>query len=84
MALLLHTPKETTKEQQVLDLAGKAKILRVYELSEKGNHPEHLRRFINEACWCEWADARNSVIQEKVSRRHLIPVIPISLCATFL
>ena len=44
MAILLHMPKETTKEQQVLDLARKAKILRVHELSEKGNHPEHLRR----------------------------------------
>jgi hypothetical protein len=35
MALLLHMPKETTKEQQVLDLAGKAKILLVHELSER-------------------------------------------------
>lgn len=33
-----------SKQQQVLDLARKAKILRVHELSEKGNHPEHLRR----------------------------------------
>ena len=83
MAILLHMPKETTKEQQVLDLARKAKILRVHELSEKGNTRNIYDAFINEACWCEWADARNPVIQEKVSRRHLIPVIPISLCATF-
>ena len=44
MAILLHMPKETTKEEQVLDLAPKAKILRVQDLSEKGIHPEHLRR----------------------------------------
>jgi hypothetical protein len=37
-------PKETSKEAQVLDLARKAKILRVQDLSEKGIHPEHLRR----------------------------------------
>jgi predicted transcriptional regulator of viral defense system len=37
-------PKETTKEEQVLDLARNAKILRVHELSAKGIHPEHLRR----------------------------------------
>ena len=37
-------PKEITKEEQVLDLARKVKILRVHELSEKGIHPEHLRR----------------------------------------
>ncbi len=36
--------KEPTKEKQVLDLARKAKILRVQDLSEKGIHPEHLRR----------------------------------------
>src|SRR5436189_3111911 len=36
--------KELTKEKQVLDLARKAKILRVQDLSEKGIHPEHLRR----------------------------------------
>ena len=36
--------KETTKEEQVLDLARKVKILRVQDLSEKGIHPEHLRR----------------------------------------
>ena len=35
MAILLHKPKETTKEEQVLDLARKAKIQRVHELSEK-------------------------------------------------
>ena len=43
MTILLHMPKEITKEEQVLDLARKAKILRVQELSEKGIHPEHLR-----------------------------------------
>jgi predicted transcriptional regulator of viral defense system len=37
-------PKQTTKQEQVLDLARKAKILRVQDLSEKGIHPEHLRR----------------------------------------
>ena len=36
--------KQPTKEKQVLDLARKAKILRVQDLSEKGIHPEHLRR----------------------------------------
>jgi predicted transcriptional regulator of viral defense system len=36
--------KELTKEKQVLDLARKAKILRVQDLAEKGIHPEHLRR----------------------------------------
>lgn len=35
---------ESTKEEQVLELARKAKILRVHELIEKGIHPEHLRR----------------------------------------
>src|ERR1051326_5499689 len=44
MAILLHMPNGTTKEEQVLNLAGKAKILRVQDLSEKGIHPEHLRR----------------------------------------
>lgn len=37
-------PKEITKEEHVLDLARKVKILRVHELSEQGIHPEHLRR----------------------------------------
>jgi len=37
-------PKQTTKQEQVLHLARKAKILRVQDLSEKGIHPEHLRR----------------------------------------
>src|SRR5678815_3586027 len=36
--------KELTKEKQVLDLARKAKILRIQDLTEKGIHPEHLRR----------------------------------------
>ena len=36
--------KELTKEKQVLDLARKAKILRVQDLAENGIHPEHLRR----------------------------------------
>jgi len=36
--------KELTKEKQVLDLARNAKILRVQDLTEKGIHPEHLRR----------------------------------------
>jgi predicted transcriptional regulator of viral defense system len=36
--------KVTTKEEQVLDLARKAKILRVQDLIEKKVHPEHLRR----------------------------------------
>src|SRR5215216_6101711 len=36
--------KELTKEKQVLDLARKAKILRLQDLAEKGIHPEHLRR----------------------------------------
>ena len=36
--------KELTKEKQVFDLARKAKILRVQDLTEKGIHPEHLRR----------------------------------------
>src|SRR5215204_3774499 len=36
--------KELTKEKQVLDLARKAKILRIQDLAEKGIHPEHLRR----------------------------------------
>ena len=44
MAILLHMPDGTTKEEEVLDLARKAKILRVQDLSEKGIHPEHLRR----------------------------------------
>lgn len=44
MATLLHMPKETTKQEQGLNLARKSKILRVYELSEKVIHPEHLRR----------------------------------------
>ena len=83
MTILLHMPKEITKEEQVLDLARKAKILWVYELSEKGNHPEHLRRLYQRGMLVRMGDARNSVIQGKVSRRHLIPVIPISLCATF-
>ncbi len=34
----------TLTTKQVLDLARKAKILRVQELAEKGIHPEHLRR----------------------------------------
>ena len=37
-------PRETIKEEQVLDLARNSKILRVHELSEKSTHPEHLRR----------------------------------------
>jgi len=37
-------PDATTKEEEVLDLARKAKILRVQDLSEKGIHPEYLRR----------------------------------------
>src|SRR4051812_3331140 len=44
VAILLHMRKELTKEKQVLDLARKAKILRVQDLAEKGIHPEHLRR----------------------------------------
>ena len=36
--------KEPTKEKQVLDLARRAKILRVQDLGERGIHPEHLRR----------------------------------------
>ena len=44
MTILFHLPKEITKEEQVLDLARKAKILRVHELGEQGIHPEHLRR----------------------------------------
>ena len=44
MAILLHMPDGTTKEEEVLDLARKAKILRVQDLNEKGIHPEHLRR----------------------------------------
>ncbi len=37
-------PKARTKEKQVLDLARKAGILRLTDLTEKGIHPEHLRR----------------------------------------
>jgi len=33
-----------TKEKQVLDLARAAGILRLTDLTEKGIHPEHLRR----------------------------------------
>ena len=33
-----------TKEKQVLDLARAAAILRLTDLTEKGIHPEHLRR----------------------------------------
>lgn len=44
MAILLHVRKELTKEKQVLDLARKTKILRIQDLTEKGIHPEHLRR----------------------------------------
>lgn len=44
MGIVLHISKPTTKQEQVLDLARKAKILRVQDLSEKGIHPEHLRR----------------------------------------
>src|ERR1051326_2336460 len=44
MTILLHMPDGTTKEEEVLDLARKAKILRVQDLTEKGIHPEHLRR----------------------------------------
>ena len=44
MGIVLHMSKSTTKQEQVLDLARKAKILRVQDLSEKGIHPEHLRR----------------------------------------
>lgn len=83
MAILLHMPKETTKEQQVLDLARKAKILRVYELSEKGNHPEHLRRLYQRGMLVRMGRCEKSSDPGKVSRRHLIPVIPISLGATF-
>ncbi len=36
--------KKPTKEKQVLDLARRAKILRVQDLGERGIHPEHLRR----------------------------------------
>ena len=37
-------PKVRTKEKQVLDLARAAGILRLTDLTEKGIHPEHLRR----------------------------------------
>ena len=44
MGIVLHMSKPITKQDQVLDLARKAKILRVQDLSEKGIHPDHLRR----------------------------------------
>ena len=53
MAILLHMPNGSTKEEQVIDLARKAKILRVHELSEKGIHLEHLRCLYHETWCCE-------------------------------
>jgi hypothetical protein len=42
--------KGTTKEEQVLDLARKAKILRVQDLSEKGFIRNISDAFIKGAC----------------------------------
>ena len=47
--------KEFTKEKQVLDLARKAKILRVQDLTEKGIIRNIYGNSIKEACWSEWA-----------------------------
>jgi len=44
VSILLHMPNKPTDVARVLELARTLKVLRVKDLTERGIHPEHLRR----------------------------------------